>query len=545
MGKALYRTYRSKKLSEIVGQEHITTALSNALKNGAISHAYLFTGPRGVGKTSIARILAHEINGLPYDDDATHLDIIEIDAASNRRIDEIRDLRDKVHIAPTSAKYKVYIIDEVHMLTREAFNALLKTLEEPPAHAVFILATTESHKLPETIISRTQRFAFKPVDLTKVAAHLKDIAKKEKISISDDALAMIAAHGEGSFRDSISLLDQARSIGHKVGAADVEALLGMAPTELVITILQQVASHDAAGVVQTLTQLYNQGSDPAQIAKQLSAQLREQLLAGNTVLPREQLITLLTKLLEVAGSADARALLEITLLDIALAGTPQPNVTLIPPAKPKASAPAAHASVLSSPDASAGPAAAVKVLPPTDSDSAVLPSANPSLEQVGSRTDTAAGGTDGGAPAAPEGSGELDQASWVAALAIIKKGHSTLYSFLRTAELQNNDGALTLVVGTAFNKKIITKSENKKVISQAISQVVGHDVGFECKIGKVKPVPQSAPDGEISHAVSTPNVSEPPADEQDYYAAQADQEAAKRPISTVNNIFGGGELLQS
>src|SRR5688572_10703249 len=161
MGQALYRKYRSKSLGEIVGQEHITDTLAQALKSGRISHACLFSGPRGVGKTSIARILAHEINGLPYTDDAAHLDIIEIDAASNRRIDEIRELRDKVYIAPTSGKYKVYIIDEVHMLTREAFNALLKTLEEPPAHAVFILATTEAHKLPETIVSRTQHYTFK------------------------------------------------------------------------------------------------------------------------------------------------------------------------------------------------------------------------------------------------------------------------------------------------------------------------------------------------------------------------------------------------
>lgn len=144
-----------------------------------------------------------------------------------------------------------------------------------------------------------------------------------------------------------------------------------------------------------------------------------------------------------------------------------------------------------------------------------------------------------------EKAGELDQAAWSAALAIIKKGHSTLYSFLRTAELQNADGTLTLIVGTAFNKKIITKSENKKIIGQAISTIVGHDVAFECKIGKVKPAAPSAPDGEITHAVAAPNVSEPPAGEQDYYAEQADQEAAKRPISTVSNIFGGGELLQS
>src|SRR3954466_457483 len=191
MGQALYRKYRSKSLKEIVGQEHITDTLLKALKSGRISHAYLFTGPRGVGKTSIARILAHEINGVPYTDDSMHLDIIEIDAASNRRIDEIRDLRDKVHIAPTSAKYKVYIIDEVHMLTKEAFNALLKTLEEPPAHVVFILATTEAHKLPETIISRTQRFAFKPVDPAKVSELLRQIVKAEKLSINDDALALI------------------------------------------------------------------------------------------------------------------------------------------------------------------------------------------------------------------------------------------------------------------------------------------------------------------------------------------------------------------
>ncbi|MGE5298776.1 MAG: AAA family ATPase, partial [Acidobacteriota bacterium] len=154
MGKALYRKYRSRSLDEIVGQEHITALLKRAIASGNVAHAYLLTGPRGVGKTSIARILAHEINELPYSEDATHLDIIEIDAASNNSVEDIRDLREKVMVAPSIAKKKIYIIDEVHMLSKSAFNALLKTLEEPPEHVVFILATTDVEKLPATIISR-------------------------------------------------------------------------------------------------------------------------------------------------------------------------------------------------------------------------------------------------------------------------------------------------------------------------------------------------------------------------------------------------------
>jgi DNA polymerase-3 subunit gamma/tau len=339
MGQALYRTYRPQKLADVVGQEHITTALTRALKNGTISHAYLFTGPRGVGKTSIARILAHEINGVPYTDDSMHLDIIEIDAASNRRIDEIRDLRDKVHIAPTSAKYKVYIIDEVHMLTKEAFNALLKTLEEPPAHVVFILATTEAHKLPETIISRTQRFAFKPVDLPQVADHLRKLAVAEKIDISDEALALIAAHGDGSFRDSISLLDQIRNTGDKVTLFDVQATLGIAPKELIETLLAGVAAHDPVTVAQLLLQLQTAGHDSAQVAKQLGGTLRSGLLEGKPALPADQLMQLLAKLIEVPASSNPRAYLEIALLDIALTGA---DLTVSAPARPpsKATAPA-------------------------------------------------------------------------------------------------------------------------------------------------------------------------------------------------------------
>ncbi|TAH32194.1 DNA polymerase III subunit gamma/tau [Candidatus Saccharibacteria bacterium] len=323
MGKALYREYRPKKLSEVVGQEHVTTTLGNALKQGRISHAYLLTGPRGVGKTSIARILAHEINGLPYEDEA-HLDIIEIDAASNRRIDEIRDLRDKVNTAPSAAKYKVYIIDEVHMLTKEAFNALLKTLEEPPAHVVFILATTEAHKLPETIVSRTQRYAFRPVPADQVVSHLKQIAKTEKIAISDDALALIAEHGDGSFRDSISLLDQSGNTGEKVEKADVERILGLASAEQINTLQVAVTSGNTPQIVSSLSELYASGFEPAAIAQQLGAVLREDVLAGKA---GSGTLTLLKELLNVPTSRSPRQYLELTLLQVSAVDMPIRPVT--------------------------------------------------------------------------------------------------------------------------------------------------------------------------------------------------------------------------
>ena len=273
MSQALYRKYRSTSFDELVGQEHVTELLKSAVKNGNFSHAYLFTGQRGTGKTSAARILAYAINELPYDADAGHLDIIEIDAASNRRIDDIRDLREKVFIAPVSAKYKVYIIDEVHMLTGESFNALLKTIEEPPAHAVFILATTELYKVPATIISRTQRFHFRPVGAQKVVEHLKMIAKKERIDIDDKALRLIAEHGGGSFRDSISLLDQLGNLEGKVTADTVESILGRARSNDISTILQYLESGKQPELHALLNDMLSQGISPVTLSEQLVATL--------------------------------------------------------------------------------------------------------------------------------------------------------------------------------------------------------------------------------------------------------------------------------
>jgi DNA polymerase-3 subunit gamma/tau len=299
VSKALYRKYRSRSLAEVVGQKHVTDILARSLAAGRIAHAYLLTGPRGVGKTSIARILAHEINQLPYDEETTHLDIIEIDAASNNGVEDVRDLREKVQIAPVSAAKKVYIIDEVHMLSKAAFNALLKTLEEPPEHAVFILATTDADKLPATIISRTQRFSFRTIAPADAKAHLTFIAKEEGIKISDEALEIIAKRGDGSFRDSISLLDQLRSLADdKEGITKqlVEESLGLAPAEHVEKLLAAYESKDIKTIVALMDEGEQSGIQPTVLVSQLVQTVRDQIAE------KPQFLPLLDQLLDVAKS---------------------------------------------------------------------------------------------------------------------------------------------------------------------------------------------------------------------------------------------------
>ena len=272
MSQALYRKYRSKSLSEIVGQDHVTSLLDRALESNKVAHAYLLTGPRGTGKTSVARILAHKITGLSYDIEDNNLDIIEIDAASNNGVDNVRDLREKALVAPIKSQKKVYIIDEVHMLSKSAFNALLKIIEEPPEHVVFILATTDFDKVPDTIVSRTQRYNFRLIDESTVVDHLAFIAKEESIKINTDALNLIAERGGGSLRDSISLLDQIQHSESKNGEitrSDIEASLGLATKDEINAIGEAILSGDALKIITAVRQPELRGIGAVSVADQL------------------------------------------------------------------------------------------------------------------------------------------------------------------------------------------------------------------------------------------------------------------------------------
>jgi len=441
MGQALYRKHRPKSLKEVIGQEHVTHTLEQALKQGRISHAYLFTGPRGVGKTSIARIMAREINGLAYADDTPHIDIIEIDAASNRRIDEIRELRDKVYVAPISAKYKVYIIDEVHMLTREAFNALLKTLEEPPAHVVFILATTDAHKLPDTIVSRTQRFSFRPVETAKVVRHLQQIADQEKLKVTPEALELLAEHGEGSFRDSISLLDQASSSGQTLDEEAVHQLLGVPPKiaiESLLVGLQKGAEN--RNIVRQLTDLYDQGYQATAIAKQLGGLIRQQIIEGAP--DADTLMNLLTKLLEVPVAHEPERFLEIILLSAASKQVQSPLQEAIE----EPSEEVVTEETIEEPE---------PLVEETNEPSEV--SSEPTLETV------------------------LDDATWPQVLQALKTRYNTLYGIVRMAQPRFIDeNTLELAFAFAFHQKRLNEKANRAIITDTIRQITGRTVKVEC-----------------------------------------------------------------
>ncbi len=289
----LYREWRPRTFGGIIGQEHITRTLRNAVEAGRVGHAYLFCGTRGTGKTTTARVLAKAINcpqregaepcnrcgGCKAVDEGISLDVIEVDAASNRGIDEIRDLREKIKYAPTTGPFRVYIIDEVHMLSSDAFNALLKTLEEPPRHGVFILATTEPHKVPLTILSRCQRFDFRRIIPADIIRRLKEVAAGAKLKVEEDALSLIARAAEGGLRDALSILDQAAAFGGtQVTAEDVHNILGTVRVDALSRMAGYLAVGEAGPALLLASELAGEGKDLRLFARELAAYMRMLLL---------------------------------------------------------------------------------------------------------------------------------------------------------------------------------------------------------------------------------------------------------------------------
>lgn len=293
MTQALYRKWRPRKWDQVVGQDHVVKTLRNAIAGERIGHAYLFSGPRGTGKTTTARLLAKAANCLSPDlsnrpcdecenckavNEGRFLDLIEIDAASNTSVEDVRDLRDKINFSPSVGKYKVYIIDEVHMLSTAAFNAILKTLEEPPAHAIFILATTEVHKIPATVLSRCQRHEFRRIPVAEIVNTLKNLAKEEKIEVDEDAYILIARQATGAMRDAISLLDQLASTGQRITLELAQTVLGTATNQLVINLVNAMQNREPTAGLDTIHSALDSGSDPRQFARQTVDYLRNLLL---------------------------------------------------------------------------------------------------------------------------------------------------------------------------------------------------------------------------------------------------------------------------
>ena len=458
MSQALYRKYRSRSLDEVLGQDHVTGILRRALERGKVAHAYLLTGPRGVGKTSVARILAHEINNLPYDENSSHLDIIEIDAASNNGVDDIRALREKAQVAPVSAPKKVYIIDEVHMLSKPAFNALLKTLEEPPEHVVFILATTDADKLPATILSRVQQFFFRPIPVGIMTKQLMNIAKKEGFAIEEDAARLIAERSRGGFRDGISTLDQLSILvtpDQPLTASMVTEYLGLSDTMVLGNLLDSYPSDDNDKVLNTFQELENSGANSVVVSHQLLS------IARNRLRKNPNLIGLVQQLIEV----DRHPHPDLKLLTIFMNSDSQQTEKPVATKKNTTQA------------ASQKPATKPIPIKPTEP---VKPTEKP-IKKEGKPAEPAKKPV-----AKPKKADAPLELNWEKVIERAKKKSLGLASLLQKSQWSFDGEKLTIYAGSAFYKKKLDDAKNKPLISEIISEETAMDLEIDI-IGEKKP----------------------------------------------------------
>ena len=464
MSQALYRKYRSRSLDEVLGQDHVTNILRRALEQGKIAHAYLLTGPRGVGKTSVARILAHEINQLPYDKEASHLDIIEIDAASNNGVDDIRALREKAQVAPVSAPKKIYIIDEVHMLSKPAFNALLKTLEEPPAHVVFILATTDADKLPATILSRVQQFFFHPISVDVMARQLMAIAEKEGFAIEADAARLIAERSHGGFRDGISMLDQLSILAtpdQPLTVAMVTEYLGLSDAATLEKLLDLYQSENSADILRILQELEQSGISPTVVSHQLLSIARARLRTN------PELVELIQQLIEV----DRHPHPDLKLLTIFMQHHAQP----VRPKKTVAQAVTTTPTVISTP---AKPASSAEKSPKSQSTKSTEP-----VKKTPESQDTKPAKKSSTKPRKSSTPLELD---WHRVIEQAKEKSVGLSSLLQKSQWAFDGDKLTIFAGSAFYKKKLDDAKNRPLLAEIITAEAGMELEIDI-IGEQKP----------------------------------------------------------
>lgn len=499
MAQALYRKWRSQTFEEVVGQEHVTITLRNALRDGRVAHAYLFSGPRGTGKTSTARILAKALNCTAAEEErpcntcatciaineGRMLDLIEIDAASNNSVDDIRELRDKVGFRPSEGRFKVYIIDEVHMLSTSAFNALLKTLEEPPPHARFVLATTEPHKIPATVISRCQRFDFRRIPAPEIAAHLRHIAEEEGFNAEDAALMAIARSAQGCMRDAISLLDQMTSYGTAaITLEQVQQVLGSVAAEAVAKFVDAVAARDVGQGLRLIQTLLYQGASLQEFAGQVVEHLRGVLLVqmtGDNSLLEDQPPEAVAQMQRQAKAMEqSRTLWAIKRFSEAvgeLKGGFQPQLPL----------------ELALIEAIQGEAAPVQMTPAPPSTqqtakAAPGPQAQPSVAAEIDAADRTPGPTKQPADAPP-----LDEAAirklrdqWNDFLATVKKrcGYKQEAALRAVRDIAIGESAVAFAFGNnQFARKLIAEPANLTQVAGVLSHFVGRTVALECQDG--------------------------------------------------------------
>lgn len=520
--QALYRRWRPQTFDDVIGQDHVTQTLRNALATDRVAHAYLFTGPRGTGKTSVARILAKAVNCLASEgerpcnecricegmSDGSHLDLIEIDAASNTGVDDVRDLRDKINFAPNEARQKVYVIDEVHMLSNAAFNALLKTLEEPPAHALFVLATTEPHKIPETIRSRCQRFDFRRVSLQAIISKLERICEAEGVEAEPMALEAIARAATGSLRDSESLLDQLLAFtDDEIELEQVQSLLGSVSGDAIATLVDNLIDRNTADGLALINETVDRGADPRQFTRQLLEYLRGLLLlqAGDRGLvnvtddaaqrmqaqverlPAQRLVGIIRRFAEADFNlkigAQPQLPLELAFVEMTLDAAGPASVAVRQPAvrEAPASTPStetrSRAVVRESPEPDENESRGEREVEVQDSASATAVAEKPASEVEATVERDEAVQVPGGEAS------DIDvvRANWDELLTAIRPHSRMVEALLKDCKPIALDGeVVTLGFFYPFHRKRVEEPKNKSLVTSMLRRVLGAELEVRC-----------------------------------------------------------------